>query len=47
MIKKALLIGINYVGSEYELSGCINDVKNVRQFLTDNCKFSSSNIKLF
>ena len=46
MIKKALLVGINYVGSEYELSGCINDVKNVRQFLTDNCKFSSSNIKL-
>ena len=46
MIKKAVLIGINYVGSEYELNGCINDVKNVRTFLTDNCKFSSSNIKL-
>lgn len=46
MIKKALLIGINYVGSDYELNGCINDVKNVRTFLTDNCKFSSSNIKL-
>lgn len=46
MIKKALLIGINYVGSQYELKGCINDVKNVRSFLTDNCKFSSSNIKL-
>jgi len=46
MIKKALLIGINYIGSESELGGCINDVKNVRKFLTDNCKFSSSNIKL-
>lgn len=46
MIKKALLIGINYTGSENELNGCINDVKNVRTFLTDNCKFSSSNIKL-
>jgi len=46
MIKKALLIGINYVGSQYELNGCINDVKNVRTFLTDNCKFPSSNIKL-
>lgn len=46
MIKKAVLIGINYVGGEYELNGCINDIKNVRTFLTDNCKFSSSNIKL-
>jgi hypothetical protein len=46
MIKKALLIGINYTGSENELKGCINDVKNVRKFLTDNCKFQSSNIKL-
>ena len=46
MIKKALLIGINYTGSENELKGCINDVKNVRTFLTGNCKFSSSNIKL-
>ena len=46
MIKKALLIGINYTGSQYELRGCINDVKNVRTFLTNNCKFSPSNIKL-
>ena len=46
MIKKALLIGINYAGSDCELNGCINDVKNVRTFLTDNCKFASCNIKL-
>lgn len=46
MIKKALLIGINYIGSESELGGCINDVKNVRKFLIDNCKYSDSNIKL-
>lgn len=46
MIKKALLVGINYIDSPYELNGCINDVKNVNTFLTENCKFSTSNIKL-
>ena len=46
MIKKALLIGINYIDTEFQLNGCINDVKNVRNFLTQNCKFSLDNIKL-
>jgi hypothetical protein len=31
--KKALLIGINYTGTKNELRGCINDVKNLREFL--------------
>ncbi|KAG7665161.1 MCA1 [[Candida] subhashii] len=31
--KKALLIGINYFGTKQELKGCINDVKNMSQFL--------------
>lgn len=31
--KKALLIGINYLGTEYELSGCINDVEQMKTFL--------------
>jgi hypothetical protein len=31
--KKALLIGINYFGTKGELRGCINDVKNVNQFI--------------
>jgi hypothetical protein len=26
--RKALLIGINYTGSKYELAGCINDVEH-------------------
>ena len=30
---KALLVGIDYKGTEYELNGCINDVKNISQFL--------------
>ncbi|CAK9439099.1 uncharacterized protein LODBEIA_P33230 [Lodderomyces beijingensis] len=34
--KKALLIGINYIGSKNELRGCINDVDNVEQFLVRN-----------
>ena len=46
MIKKALLVGINYIGTPNELNGCINDVKNVNSFLTTNCKFSNENIKL-
>ena len=32
-MKKALLIGINYVGTGHELGGCWNDVKNASAFL--------------
>ncbi|CDH54137.1 metacaspase [Lichtheimia corymbifera JMRC:FSU:9682] len=31
--KRALLIGINYIGTENELNGCINDVHNIKDFL--------------
>lgn len=31
--KKALIIGINYTGSDHQLNGCINDAMNVRDFL--------------
>lgn len=31
--RKALLIGINYFGQKGELRGCINDVRNVSEFL--------------
>jgi hypothetical protein len=31
--KKALLIGINYFGTRNELKGCINDVRNMQQFV--------------
>lgn len=33
MLNKALLIGINYVGTESELKGCINDVIHMKQYL--------------
>jgi hypothetical protein len=31
--KKALLIGINYFQTPNQLHGCINDVKNIKEFL--------------
>lgn len=31
--RKALLVGINYIGSRAQLRGCINDVQNVKQFI--------------
>ncbi|ROV97484.1 hypothetical protein VPNG_08703 [Cytospora leucostoma] len=38
--KKALIIGINYFGSENELKGCINDATNIREFLVNDRGFS-------
>lgn len=32
-MKRALLVGINYIGTPYRLNGCINDVVNVEAFL--------------
>ncbi|KAI8815245.1 peptidase C14, caspase domain-containing protein [Cladochytrium replicatum] len=32
--RRALFIGINYVGTKAELKGCVNDVKNVHAFVT-------------
>jgi hypothetical protein len=31
--KKALLIGINYLDTEYQLNGCIDDIKRMKLFL--------------
>jgi len=38
---RALLIGCNYFGTQAELAGCINDVKNLREFLTQVCGWRS------
>jgi hypothetical protein len=32
--KKALLIGINYFHTDNELNGCINDVANIKNFIS-------------
>ena len=39
--RKALIIGINYHGTKNQLNGCINDAKNVREFLIRDRGFSS------
>ena len=45
-MKRALLVGINYIGSKHALNGCINDIHNINNFLTKNCNYNSSNIKI-
>jgi metacaspase-1 len=40
--KSALLVGINYIGSPYELSGCINDTNNIKDLLVN--KYGYKNI---
>lgn len=37
--KRAVLIGINYFGSEAELSGCINDILDVKVYL-ESCGYT-------
>ena len=43
--KKALLIGINYVGTSSALNGCINDVKNVKTMLLSQ-GYEEQNIRI-
>ncbi|KAG1730429.1 Metacaspase-1 [Suillus paluster] len=42
--KKALCIGINYKGQRKELRGCINDVRNVKRFLTSKWNYKEGDI---
>lgn len=44
-MKKALLIGINYIGSNIELKGCINDVNKMKDLLISSYNYSENNIK--
>lgn len=46
IVKKALLIAINYIGSDNELNGCINDSKNLQSFLIQNKYINSSDITM-
>jgi hypothetical protein len=46
MTKKALLFGLNYVGTPNALNGCINDVLNIQQFLIDKCGYASQDVQL-
>lgn len=44
--KKALLVGINYEGTPYQLYGCINDVENIKNVLTKYYNYPIENIQL-
>ena len=43
-VKRAVLIGINYVGQDGELSGCHNDVKNISRYLQQVHGFRPENM---
>ena len=45
-IKKAILVGCNYPGTESELHGCVNDVWNMHKLLVDRFGFSEDDIKV-
>ena len=42
--KRAVLIGINYIGTNAELGGCINDVNNMKQVLIKNYGYKNDDI---
>ncbi|KIK67829.1 hypothetical protein GYMLUDRAFT_794925 [Collybiopsis luxurians FD-317 M1] len=44
--KKALCIGVNYLGERHALHGCINDAKAMRKFLIRNHGYKSEDIVL-
>jgi hypothetical protein len=41
-MNKCLAIGINYIGSEYELFGCINDANNIINMLKNNFNYTQN-----
>lgn len=44
MKKLAVLVGINYPGTDHELRGCVNDVKIMKNLLTSHYGFKSEHI---
>jgi hypothetical protein len=45
MFDKVLQIGINYYDTQYQLGGCINDVENLHEFLTENFDCSKTQFR--
>lgn len=45
-MKQAVLIGINYKGTNAALSGCINDTHNVKKMLLEQYGYEEKNIKM-
>lgn len=46
MTKYALIIGCNYIGSPYQLSGCIQDALNLRNYLLSSRDYKAEHITL-
>lgn len=44
--KRAVLIGINYVGQNGELSGCHNDAENIKKYLVGELGFGEGDMKV-
>jgi uncharacterized caspase-like protein len=44
--KRALLVGINYPGTEGELKGCLNDVDRMRRCLVDRFGFDEADLRV-
>uniref|UniRef100_A0ACD5T906 Uncharacterized protein n=1 Tax=Avena sativa TaxID=4498 RepID=A0ACD5T906_AVESA len=44
--KRAVLVGINYPGTEGELKGCLNDVARMRRCLVDRFGFDDADIRV-
>jgi len=44
MVKAALLVGINYYNTPYQLNGCISDIVNMRNMLIDAYGYKAENI---
>ncbi|KIY44408.1 peptidase C14 [Fistulina hepatica ATCC 64428] len=42
--RKALCIGINYIGQKSQLQGCINDARNIQRFLCNNYGYRMDDI---
>lgn len=42
--KRALLVGLNYIGTQYQLNGCINDVVNIGNKLINSYGFKKNDI---
>ena len=45
-MKKALLIGINYIGQDAQLNGCVNDINNIKSLLINKWGYKNENITL-
>lgn len=45
VLKRAVLIGINYTGTDNELNGCINDTENLKEFLLRNKYFKEDEME--